>query len=262
MLSCPVCNLILEKYPTCYKCENGHNFDIARKGYVNLLISNSARHGDDKEMSVARRDFLNGGYYQPLLDAICEHVGNTDTVLDIGCGECYYISGIKKKHPDTTAVGVDISKPILETAAPRIRESGIIAAVANSKSLPMPDASVDTALSVFAPISIAELLRVLKKSGKLIRVVPGAYHLIELKRAVYDLPRPNDDLPLTLDGMKIEKKMPLRYQFTLPDTKTVKDLFTMTPYYYKTSLADRAKLDAIPSMTVTADFYIIKYTVC
>ena len=35
--SCPVCGKILFIEQKNYKCENGHCFDIAKQGYVNLL---------------------------------------------------------------------------------------------------------------------------------------------------------------------------------------------------------------------------------
>lgn len=262
MLCCPVCKNRIVKTDNTYKCQSGHCFDISRKGYVNLLISNSAHHGDDKPMSRARREFLSGGYYKPLLDAVCDSMVTPRTVLDIGCGECYYLSGIKKRFPECSAVGIDISKTILETAAPRVREYGLVTAVASCKNLPVSDNSIDAALSVFAPFSETEVTRVLKNDGVFVRVMPDTDHLIELKRAVYDTPRPNDKLSFEVEGMRVEDVKQLRYTFTVTGTDMIKNLFTMTPYYYKTSPSDMAKLDACTELTITAHFNIAVYRKC
>ena len=97
MFVCPKCNRKLNIIEKTYRCENGHCYDIAKKGYVNLLMSQVSKkrhHGDDKLMSVSRRDFLDKGYYKPLAKSLCELVQGK-TVADIGCGECYYLSYIK-----------------------------------------------------------------------------------------------------------------------------------------------------------------------
>ena len=72
---CPVCALPLELYDRVYRCDNNHCFDKSKYGYVNLLRSNSSsakRHGDDRLMIRARRDFLSKGYYSFLLDGLCD----------------------------------------------------------------------------------------------------------------------------------------------------------------------------------------------
>lgn len=85
-------------------CPAGHTFDIAAKGYVNLLMSNSSgakRHGDDRLMINARRDFLSKGFYEPLREALYEALSaefpRGGTLLDAGCGECWYTSYFKRR---------------------------------------------------------------------------------------------------------------------------------------------------------------------
>ena len=167
MLKCPKCDKKLNIVDKSYRCENGHSYDIAKKGYVNLLMSQVSKkrhHGDDKLMSISRRDFLDKGYYKPLAKSLCELVQGK-TVADIGCGECYYLSYIKDNIKDSVCVGIDISKEILEVASARTKPRGIITAVASGASLPFEDECFDTLVSVFAPISDREFYRVLKKDG-------------------------------------------------------------------------------------------------
>ena len=62
MFSCPVCGNNLEIENRTYKCPNRHSFDMAKEGYVNLLISNKSTDfsGDDKVMVQSRTKFLDG----------------------------------------------------------------------------------------------------------------------------------------------------------------------------------------------------------
>lgn len=261
MLICPKCKQPLKLGNNTYRCDNNHCYDVARKGYVNLLmsqVSGARHHGDDKLMAVSRRDFLSKGYYQPLAEAVSKCVPDAGTLADIGCGECYYLSYIKDAHPDLCCVGVDISKEILEVAGARTKPRGIVTAVASGVSLPFADQSFDALLSVFAPITDSELCRVLKDGGVLVRVSPGIDHLFELKAAVYDAPRKNDPLDMQVNGMQIIKTEHIRYTFKV-DSCGAKSLFTMTPYYYKTSSSDREKLDRIDTLDITAEFDITVY---
>nr|WP_325188535.1 hypothetical protein [uncultured Oscillibacter sp.] len=100
LFRCPLCAAPLERTAGAYRCPGGHSFDIAKEGYVHLLPPNqkhSALPGDDREMVLARREFLSGGYYQPLLNTLCSRIlalsGETPALLDAGCGEGWYTAG-------------------------------------------------------------------------------------------------------------------------------------------------------------------------
>ena len=94
LFRCPLCAAPLERAAGAYRCPGGHSFDTAKEGYVHLLPPNqkhSALPGDDRDMVLARREFLSRGYYQPLLNTICSRIlalsGETPALLDAGCGE-------------------------------------------------------------------------------------------------------------------------------------------------------------------------------
>ena len=74
MLLCPVCNQQLTACDRTSGCVNGHRFDLAREGYLNLLRTSRSGDtiGDDKQSARCRRDFLNKGYYAPLKDALVD----------------------------------------------------------------------------------------------------------------------------------------------------------------------------------------------
>ena len=70
IIKCPVCNHLLSKEGNTFKCENNHTFDLAKEGYLNLLLNAKKTSGDSKEMMAARRDFLAKGYYEKLSDRV------------------------------------------------------------------------------------------------------------------------------------------------------------------------------------------------
>ena len=67
-LCCPKCGLPLKKEGNGCQCSEGHRYDLARSGYVNLLLANgkhSLQPGDDKRMVRARRLFLEKDIMSP-----------------------------------------------------------------------------------------------------------------------------------------------------------------------------------------------------
>ena len=78
MLICPNCLNKLNKVNNTYKCSSKHSFDISKEGYINLLL-NKSKAGDNQEMIKARKEFLEKGYFNPLVDGII----NTMQTLDI-----------------------------------------------------------------------------------------------------------------------------------------------------------------------------------
>ena len=195
---CPVCSQELKKERKIWVCPQGHTFDIAAKGYVNLLMSNSSgakRHGDDRLMINARRDFLSKGFYEPLREALFEALSaefpRGGTLLDAGCGECWYTSYFKRRLDEAglepNVLGVDISKYALEKAP---KSCGVERAVASIYKLPVGDGECDALVNIFAPACPQEFSRVLKKDGLFIKAIPLEKHLWELKLSLIHISEP------------------------------------------------------------------------
>lgn len=265
---CPVCKAKLDDCGSLYRCKSNHCFDKSKFGYVNLLQSqksSSKRHGDDRLMVRARRDFLDKGYYGFLRDELCrvslKYLKNAVFVADVGCGECYYSSKIleemKNAGSEISFFGIDISKDALEFAFKR--KCGFSTAVASIFSLPFADSSLDAVLNVFAPESDAEFLRVLKKGGLMIKVIPLENHLMELKKAIYDKPYLNEVLSARTEGFEIIEEVKICREIELCSNEDILNLFRMTPYYYKTGIDDQKKIDALNSLAVQAEFGIRIY---
>ena len=177
-------------------------------------------------------------------------------ILDAGCGEGYYTAAVAKRLPDTAVVGLDIAKDAVMMACARSKT--VHWAVANVFRLPLPDNGADAALCVFAPFCAPELHRVLRQGGFALAVLPGARHLYELKKLLYDQPYENDETPP--DGGALTAGPIHRLRYTMHVKKeALEALFSMTPYACRTGPDGLARLRACGDMEVTADFLIVRY---
>ncbi len=264
---CPVCGEILYLDGKTYKCTNNHCFDKAKQGYVNLLQSQSSskkRHGDDALMVKARQDFLEKGYYQNLRDKLTETAlrfakrGET-TFLDLGCGECWYTAEIYNQllsnGGNPAVFGIDISKQALIAGSKRCKALNL--AVASTSDIPMPAQSCDVIINVFAPYSIDEVRRVLKRGGFFIKVFPLENHLMGLKAAIYDEPYKNEVEVNLADGFTVSELIEVKSKIELTSNEDIINLFKMTPYYYKTSKKDQEKLHKISNLQTETEFGVL-----
>ncbi|MBE6698630.1 MAG: methyltransferase domain-containing protein [Ruminococcaceae bacterium] len=263
MLRCPVCAASMqadEEGKSC-RCTGTriHSYDFARSGYLNLTRPGDGE-GDLKEAVNARKLFLNAGYYEPLsneLNAILQNL-KAETVLDAGCGEGYYTN---RMAGNCAVLGVDLSRAGIDSAAKQAKQNvtGAAFAVGSIFSLPVRDASCDVVTNLFAPCCESEFLRVLKKGGYLILVGAGERHLMGLKQVLYENPYLNPgraDLPTE---MKEVDRRRLIHTVTVEGRETIGALFSMTPYYWRTSEADRIKLRNIDTLQTELDFDIFTY---
>jgi len=131
--------------------------------------------------------------------------------------------------------------------------------VASIYDIPLSDGAVDTAVSIFAPDSPEEYLRILSPGGRLIMVTPMKNHLMELKTAVYDKPYANPYIDPQRNGFKILSSSELKYSVVLECNDDIVSLFKMTPYYYKTSEKDQKKLSIIDALKTSLEFLITEY---
>lgn len=282
--TCPVCGEKTRRPPlltqsgTSLRCPQGHCFDISSKGYVNLLLpqhKNVKDPGDSREMIAARRLFLDSGAYSGLRDAVCGAVGECcagitrPVLIDCGCGEGYYTVGMYDAVPGMRVFGVDISKNALSAAHSRICSGGvkrdIFCAAASAFRLPFVDSSADAATVIFAPFVRDELLRTVRSGGFVITAIPAERHLYALKALIYDKPRLNEVKPYDIDGMELVKKLEVHDEINITSQEMLNALFTMTPYYYKTSPHDSSRLYSYfgtsDCFSTEIDFQVLCYRV-
>lgn len=267
VLSCSICNEKLEKENKTLHCSNGHSFDLAKEGYVNLLLSNqkkSKNPGDNKLMSASRREFLNSGAYFPLVKKVSQLINdkysnNTAplTIVDAGCGEGYYMDSINKLVENSTNfIGFDMSKDAIKLAAKRYNEIDFF--VASINNVPLLSTSTDCIISIFSPINAKEFSRILKNDGVLITVTPNKKHLSGLANIIYDKAKEHDSKIGNLEGeyFDLERNDLLTFTLKLDNNTDIMNLFRMTPYYYSSSKEKSQKVNELTVLETTIDFEI------
>ena len=267
-LICPICKKDLFFDNGSLKCENKHSFDIAKSGYVNLLNpgkKNNYKAGDSKEMISARTNFFISGAYSKISDFLIDIISEFENkvVIDAGCGEGYYTENIAKAFEGSLVFGFDISKFGAEHAAKSAKRNNVSNAsfyVSNIFDLPIKSNSCDIVTNMFAPIASEEFSRILRAGGFLIVAAAGKEHLMGLKRVLYETPYENEANVPGVNGFIYIKTLNLKYQTLLKSKEDINNLFMMTPYYHRTSLADKEKLKSIDNLqtTVEVDFHIYK----
>lgn len=265
MFLCPKCRALLVEEERRAVCQNNHSFDRAREGYYNLLISNTALHGDNKEMVAARRAFLLKGFYRPLADRIAElalkYVTVGDALVDFGSGEGYYTDIVERAlyeaRGESRVYGFDISKDAVRAAAKGNKR--VHYAVASAYHTPFADGAFAVALNLFSPLAREEVERLLSPGGIFIMAIPDVMHLYELKAQIYDNPYKNTVEDTALSGFELITDEPLSYDMLLSDNETVQSLFKMTPYAYRTKRSDAEKINSLDSLKVRASFRILVY---
>ena len=259
-LICPLCGSPLTRQERAFVCENRHSFDIARQGYVNLLPvqqKKSLHPGDTREQVVSRREFLDGGFYRPIVENLCATAeGCQGPILDVGCGEGYYSTRLAKAL-GAELVGLDISKEAVRYAAGRYKDATWLCA--SAARLPVEDKSVGVLTSLFALTLPEEYHRVLRSDGIFVQVLAAEDHLLGLKGIIYDtlLHKEKDSVP-SLPGFSLVESRPVRFTFTV-EGQQVQNLLSMTPHVYRISKEGAERLAKTEVLTDTASCVINLY---
>ncbi|AFY73256.1 methylase involved in ubiquinone/menaquinone biosynthesis [Synechococcus sp. PCC 7502] len=273
-LVCPIDGKELTPRNQSLICSKGHNFDIARQGYFNLLMVQhkaSRDPGDTKEMVAARSRFLQTGCYEAIAQTIAnlteKHVSNLSdlnsiTILDAGCGEGYYLNWLltmaqKWKYPEVgILIGMDISKWAVQSAAKRNREITWI--VGSNARPPFSPNSINLILCAFGFPSFDVFRRVLKPLGKIIMVDPAPNHLMELRQLIYPELKSKTSTVQTLpskgfNGFNLVESYHLTYKAKVENSQAVQDLFLMTPHYFRSPPTAKTTIAALQELEFTVD---------
>ncbi len=283
-LACPIDGKRLKQTDKQYVCENGHTFDIARQGYVNLLPvqhKRSKQPGDSKAMVLARTRFLNAGFYQPVAKKLAEIVtaqiindnsindksindksisDKDNCILDAGCGEGYYFDFIFNALKNETGagklsfIGLDISKDAIIQAAKRNKQISWL--VGTNRQPPVEEESVDIILCLFGFMSVDGFYKTVKSGGKIIVVDPGAEHLKELRQIIYPEIKKSDQLcTLTTEntGFSLVHSELLQFKVNIDNNAQINNLLLMTPHFYRASKAGREVACNLQQLNLTVN---------
>lgn len=280
---CPNCQNELNPSTSGLVCAKGHNFDRAKQGYINLLLANkkhSRDPGDDQSMIDARRAFLQAGHYGFLVENIASLIrdvlvtgdrqesanastelgGSAMAMVDIGCGEGYYLGQLQKiLSCPLQILGMDISKFAVKRAAPYLKQAQF--AVASSFDIPILANSVRCALSVFAPFDSKEVARILDKTqGCFIRVTPGPRHLYQIKQALYEQANLHEPA-CRPDGFDLLTEKRLHKTLSLSGAGDLANLLAMTPLNWHGRAESKTELLAKTQVNLEVDFCVQVFTV-
>lgn len=251
---CPKCGAALSLSLQSLLCENGHCFDIAKKGYVNLALGRGGSIRYDRALFESRGLILKAGFYAHVLEkakAALVRAG-AKRVLDAGCGEGYYARALAEAGMDVYAF--DLSKDAVSLAA----EGGtpVKLMVADMTAIPLADGSMDAILDAFSPAHYGEYSRVLRQGGTAVKIIPGENHLKELRAAA----KPQLKHGEYGTGADVESHFFAHFRCVRTETAEetlplspalLPHLLTMTPLLFGVDTS-QLPLDALSEITVSA----------
>lgn len=260
-LCCPIDGQALQQQVNTWRCPQGHSFDAASQGYINLLPVQKKRTldpGDSKEMVAARRRFLEAGMYAPIAQQLADCIAAlglppSASCLDAGCGEGYYLRYCQAELSSNQVswVGLDISKWAVLAAAKKSRDMRWL--VGSNANLPLQSGSLDLILCMFGFPVYEEFARTLKPEGALLMVEAGAGHLRELRELIYPELKAKTDQWLAPEGFVLHQQQSLRCQIVLNNAEQIADLLTMTPHLYRASAAGLARVQGVDCLALSLE---------
>jgi len=275
---CPVCNQALKRTDKQFCCENNHQFDVAKQGYVNLLQpqhKKSKQPGDSQEMVEARFRFLNEAYYEPLSDKLNQLIAkdlsnripedNAYNVVDAGSGEGYYTQRLYEHLNHSVRpyiIGFDISQRAVKASCRRSKS--IQWMTATSSHIPVASHSQDAVVCLFSRIVPDEFSRILKKDGILYVASTGSSHLIELRNMLYQNVKQsayNPDSALSDHFTSLDESLNanVRYKIEVNSQQAINDLLLMTPHYWRATESAKQAIQSMDSISVTVDIHLTGY---
>lgn len=269
LLQCPICGKKIRFHAGGLVCKREHRFDIAAKGYVNFLQAAKPMKGYDRQFFRSRRRVFEAGYYDHLVKAVTEAAAaqvrqrDAAAVVDAGCGEGFYSLAVQR---DLAETGTAAQVLAFDIAAEAVKEAAGSAdpvkwMVADITNIPVKDGAADVVLDVFTPANYGEFSRILAEDGVVIKVIPGANHMRQLREAAADQLRhktySNEEvLDYFLERFDLAERFTVSR--TLPaDEAALWDLARMTPLLFGVN-KDTLDLSGVAAITVEGEILIGK----
>ena len=275
LLACPVCQQPLrlnDAPPWRLECPEKHRFDIAREGYVHLLLTHQRRSnkaGYAPTMLKARRRLFDAGFYAPLQNAIAHALARFlpegGRLFDAGCGEGGILRALLQNDPENhwRVLGADLAKEGVRLAAKGPNPACWFVANLNAP-LPLQSEILDGVLNIFSPQNAPEFARLLRPGGCLLKVLAGPRHLEEYRNAIFTKPRKEafDPAQVLAD---FDSDFTLIHQAALSEARPLtlemtQSLIAASPLSWK---ANRQRLHALsqtglPEVTLDAALFVLQ----
>ncbi|MGN8647236.1 putative RNA methyltransferase [Gracilibacillus sp. HCP3S3_G5_1] len=256
LFCCPICKEDISVKETSVICESQHQFDLAKKGYVNFYTKSSPREYN-KQLFEARYKVIQSGMYDKLHQHIAEIIDSLEQrhvhILDLGCGEGSHLQKITQQaNHTTTGIGMDIAKDGIITAAKY--HPGLIWTVADLAKSPFQSGQFDVLLNILSPANYQEFKRLLHTDGYLIKVIPNSGYLKEIRAQImkeeqqpYSNTKVIDHFKRHFENIEIRTS---QYQWEVPED-VVGELWKMTPLTW-----EKERKQSLDSVTIDLDIMI------
>ncbi|MBS4456229.1 putative RNA methyltransferase [Tuanshanicoccus lijuaniae] len=264
-LRCIHCDAPLHFESYSLHCDNGHRFDGAKQGYYYLTTKQLLATKYDHALFEARRYVITKtGFYRTLHEVLIDFVNQyqPSVILDAGSGEGSHLAAITAAVKyGLTAIGVDLAKDGIQLST--TYNGSLLSLVSDLAYMPIADGQVNLILSILSPANYQEFNRILAPGGKVLKVVPNADYLVEIRQAL----QPYHDNPVEIyDNTQVidvfQKAYPNSHIIRVHDDvrmdKQAKQmLVAMTPLAWQLSQAERQQVvEALPE-TITLDVSVL-----
>lgn len=233
-LKCPVCSscFLSGNNDKSIVCTRGHNFDLARAGYVNFCGGATGRLYENKELFRARRNIYDAGFFRGVeeqagifLRTLFPEGGAV--VVEAGCGEGSFLSSLQMENLGNTYIGLDISKSAVKMAAQK--DAQISWLVADVCKMPLKDGCADCMIDMLTPANYGEFNRILKPGAYIIKIIPGDDYLIELRQKLGLKLYENKEVDrFFFEHFELIEQRRVKYNFVCAPSLQ-EDIYTMTP---------------------------------
>lgn len=272
LFCCPICSEDLTlKEPNSLACSKGHSFDVARKGYLNLLHGGIKGQKYDKALFEARNSVYKGGLFRGVIEKLTEEISlwtaehslKEISILDMGCGEGTHLwdvlQGLRNNRRVPLGVGIDIAKEGIQIASRDY--PGVLWCVGDLAKAPLGDKQFHVILNIFSPSNYGEFSRLLAEQGLIVKVIPGSGYLQEIREGLYgatDRASYSNDDVVELFAKHYRKTNSTQVSYQYPVTsQDLAALIEMTPLSWQASPDKKGELLRSSLSSVTIDVTIL-----
>lgn len=259
---CPLCHQEMVATDTGLQCNQGHQFDLSKKGTL-YFLQHQIKTEYTTEMLAARGRMIQRGIFNPLLDLVGQWLPTDNQLtIDVGCGEGGMLSYLAEQGLTGAKIGFDIAKDGIYLATQQPADNTFWC-VADLTNLPFADHSATTILNVFSPSHYGEFQRVLTEDGTFIKVIPAAHYLQELRHGLFagenKANYSNEPVMNHLaEVATIIHQQEINYQFQLTDPAAFADLLQMSPLEWQADPERLSALQAAPFQQITINLQVVQ----
>lgn len=254
--SCPKCGNLSTIQDKSLVCIENHSYDFSKKGYIHL-INNYKDSKYSEDLFEARDYVFSKDFYRHILDALENEIKNlpVTNILDLGCGEGYYIRELKEIFPDKYFYGLDNAKSAIEFAVRKDKKNPYM--LANLANIPFADKTVDLILNILSPANYEEFSRVLKEESRIIKIIPSSNYLKEIRELFsIDNYSNTDTVELISKNLVIESRnlVSKKYYLTYEDAK---NFLKMTPLSFSREIKE-ADIEKLKEISIELEILVLK----